>query len=344
MHMKPLRYLIALAASVVVSQAAIADKTDIAHLVNGDAVTGEIKSLDFGALSYSTDSMGTVSIDWEDIVGLTSKQTLQVEVTDGRRYFGHLGAAEKERQLRVVTLSETVALPTNQVVRMTPIDTDDPLLERLDGSFSLGFTTQKSSEVTTLNIATDVSYRTRQYLLGLQANATYTEQPGEPRTDRANVGLNYQRFRGNRWYTEWFTSWETNDELGIENRYTAGGGVGRYLVQSNRNQFSMALGMNATRELYTGDTEPSTDAEGRLQVRYLHRRLEPDASATLTTNVYPKLKDFSDYRAETDLSFRREIIDDLYLEFTLYHSYTSEPPEGAASSDYGATTSLGYSW
>ena len=102
--------------------------------------------------------------------------------------------------------------------------------------------------------------------------------------------------------------------------------------------------MNATREAYVGDDDSTTLAEGRLQVRYLHRRIVPDAHMSLTTNVYPLLSDFSDYRTETDLSFRREFIDDLYLDLTLYHSYLSEPPSGAEKVDYGLTTSLGYSW
>ena len=39
-----------------------ADRTNVVVLVNGNAVTGEVKSLDFGALKYKTDSMGTLLI------------------------------------------------------------------------------------------------------------------------------------------------------------------------------------------------------------------------------------------------------------------------------------------
>ena len=168
---------------------ALAEKTDVVLLINGNAITGEVKSLNFGALSYKTDSMGTVSIDWEDVVGVTSKQTLQVEVTDGTRYFGHLNTSDDRFHIAVVTLSETVVLPTREIVRMTPIDTDEPFLQRLDGSFSLGFTTQKSSDVTTLNIAADVRYRTRTYAVDLNTNATYTAQTAVPTSKRANLGL-----------------------------------------------------------------------------------------------------------------------------------------------------------
>ena len=64
---------------------AIAAKSDVVTLINGNAVTGEIESLEFGVLKYSTDSMGTLTIDWEDIVSVTSDRHMQVELTDGRR-------------------------------------------------------------------------------------------------------------------------------------------------------------------------------------------------------------------------------------------------------------------
>ena len=46
----------------VCSATAWAAKTDIVLLKNGDRVTGEVKSLERGKLTLSTDSMGTVYI------------------------------------------------------------------------------------------------------------------------------------------------------------------------------------------------------------------------------------------------------------------------------------------
>jgi len=323
---------------------AMAAKTDIVLLVNGNTITGEIKSLDFGALRYSTDSMGTVSIDWEDIVSITTQQTLQVEVTDGTRYFGSLNAVDDRFHIKVITASREVSLPTSEIVRMTPIDAEESFLERLDGSFSLGFNTEKASEVTTFNLATDVQYRTRRYLVGLTANASITDQPSQATSQRSTIGLNYQRFRDNRWFTDWFVNWETNQQLGIKDRYIAGGGLGRYLVQNNTNQFSLTAGVNATHEEFVDQLNATTVGEGRIQLRYLHRRILPESTISLTTNYFPLLSNLSQYRSETDLSFRREFIEDLFFDVTVYHSYQSDPPAGSENRDYGVTTSLGYSW
>lgn len=338
-------YLVAITLFLgLIPVSASAAKTDIVVLVNGNAVTGEVKSLEFGSLRYSTDSMGTVSIDWEDIVSVSSQQDLQIELTDGTRYFGKMFPAGESHHVRVVTASQELVFDASEIVRITPIETSERFLDRLDGSFSFGLQTQKSSEVTTSNLAADVSYRTRKFLVGVRLNSSTTKQPTEPSKARQNLRLNYQHFRANRWYTDWFTSWEKNDELGIVSRVSAGGGLGRYLTQTNKSQFSLAVGVQGARTDYAGEDEGATEGEGRIQVRYLRRNLAPETSFRFTSEIYPLLRDFSQYRAESDLSLMREIYEDLFLEIGIGHSYLSDPPTGAASSDYTATTSIGYSF
>ena len=323
---------------------AYAAKTDVVVLVNGNAVTGEIKSLDFGSLRYGTDSMGTVNVDWQDIVSITSDQHLQVELTDGSRYFGTLLTPDERFRIRIQTATDEVTFSTDEIVRITPIETSSRFVERLDGSFSLGLQSQKSSGVITSNLSTDVAYRTRQYLVGLRLNSTITDQRNEETKARQSVETNYQRFRKNRWFTDWFTSWEKNDELGISSRVSLGGALGRYIVQSNKNELSVTAGAQGARENFIGGDESVTNAEGRIEVRYRRRNLAPDTSITFTTKIFPLIEDLRQYRAETDLILRREFISDLFFDINLGYSYNSNPPTDAAKSDYALTTSLGYSF
>jgi len=326
---------------------ALAAKTDVVILINGNAVTGEVKSLEFGLLEYGTDSMGTVDIDWEDIVSVTTKQKLQVELTYGTRYYGELMATGEPHSVRIVTLSDEYVLKANQVVRMTPIETSEKFYKRLDGSFSFGVQTQKSSGVTTSNLAADVSYRARTYLLGLRINSAITSQddPALPTTARQSASTNYQRFRKNRWFTEWFTGWEMNDEQGIESRVSFGGALGRYFVQTNKTQFSLTAGLQASQtEFFSLDDPDATDAEGRFEIRFLRRKLIPEADLRFTATIFPLLEDLTQFRAESDMSLRREIVKDLFLDLSIGYSYLSDPPEGGQNTDYTATTSIGYSF
>ena len=326
------------------SSTAWAERSDVVVLVNGNAVTGELESLEFGLLRYSTDSMGTVGIDWEDIVDVSSQQHLQIELTDGTRYFGELLPTGDPAFVRVLTSSDEHILESSRIVRITPIETSEKFLERLDGSFSFGIQTQKSSEVTTSNLAADISFRTQRHLFGLRLNSSVTDQPTEPTKARQGVSLNYQRFRPNRWFTDWFTSWEKNDELGVAGRTATGGAIGRYLIQTNKSQFSLTGGIQGARTSYIGEDESATEAEGRIEIRYLRRNLAPETSFRFTSTIYPLLEDFSSYRAESDLSLSREFFEDFFLEIGVGFSYLSDPPTGGAKSDYTATTSFGYSF
>lgn len=321
-----------------------AAKTDTVILVNGNAVTGELKTLEFGALRYSTDSMGTVTIDWEDIVGVTSKQNLQIELADGTRYFGELLPTDDQFHVRVKTASQEYVFTSQQVVRITPIETSEKLYQRLEGSFSFGIQTEKSNNLTTQNLSADVSYRARRYLVGLRMNSSGTRQAELPASVRQGISTNYQRFRSNRWFTDWFTGWEKNDEQGIARRVSAGAALGRYVTQTNKTQLSITGGVQGSRSDFVGEEEGTTEAEGRFELRYQHRRLLPETSLRFTTTIYPLLKDLSSYRAESDLSLRREVFEDLFLDVTFGYSYNSNPPMGGETSDYVATTSLGYSF
>jgi hypothetical protein len=61
----------ALAGIIVSTTAAAADKTDIMLFKNGDRLTGEVKSLDRGKVSFDTDAMGVIKVEWDDIARCT---------------------------------------------------------------------------------------------------------------------------------------------------------------------------------------------------------------------------------------------------------------------------------
>ena len=59
--------LIVILAGLLHAGGVFAQKTDIVILENGDRITGEIKRLEAGLLNFSTDTMGTVNIEWRFI-------------------------------------------------------------------------------------------------------------------------------------------------------------------------------------------------------------------------------------------------------------------------------------
>ena len=45
-------------------------------LTSGDRFTGEVKKLERGKLKYKTDEVGTIYIEWDSVLEITSKDVL----------------------------------------------------------------------------------------------------------------------------------------------------------------------------------------------------------------------------------------------------------------------------
>jgi uncharacterized protein YycO len=102
-----------LLAAIVLSVGAtvFAAKTDVVVLKNGDRFTGEVKQLTRGQLKLSTDDAGTIYIEWDKIVSVTTALQYEVVTTNGVRYVGVL-APESNTQLKVVANDGTAMVLT----------------------------------------------------------------------------------------------------------------------------------------------------------------------------------------------------------------------------------------
>src|ERR1700690_1738664 len=81
---------------------ALAERTDVVVLDNGDRITGEVLELSAGQLKFKTDHVGTLYIDWTHMVSLTTAQRLNIELLDGKRLYG--AAPERAADTGVIRL------------------------------------------------------------------------------------------------------------------------------------------------------------------------------------------------------------------------------------------------
>jgi hypothetical protein len=134
-------------------------KTDVVILANGDQLTGEVKGLQSARLEFKTDTMETVYIKWEEVEQVSSEYSFQVELESGVRFFGTLGVPAESGMLSVVGIDGTVGLNLEQVVFIRPIK--QQFWKRIDGSFSLGLSFTKASDVLRFSLNATPSTRRR---------------------------------------------------------------------------------------------------------------------------------------------------------------------------------------
>ena len=332
------------AALCLTAPASAREKVDVVHLKNGDRITGEIIGLEFGELRMSTDSMSKVAIEWLDVVRVESPQNFVVEDDVGGRFHGTLGESRVPGTLKVQSVMGGQPLELPRVTRIAAAERTP--LTRLEGSFSVGFDYAKASEITTLGGSANLSYRAPNFGWGLDLDTNSTKDPTQGTLDRSNAGFHYQWYRPNRRFWSGIASLERNEETGIEARVILGGGLGRYFYQSARTEFSGVAGLVTVDEWATGIEDSRSSLEALVGATWrIFKFNTPKISLNSALLLYHSLTESSRNRSKLNFSLRQELISDLFIDVSLYHSYDTDPPDVTAEKDdYGVTTSLGYSF
>ena len=322
-------------------QAAWADKTDIVFLKNGDRITGEVKSLTRGKLEFSTDHMGTVFIEWEDILQVTSKTGQSVELTDGQRYYGILTKPAEDNMLTVSTPMGQADIDVNDVFAMYPVEAN--FWDRLDLNVNFGMSWDKGSEVGKYNLGVDATYRRRESISKASFSTEITTQSSANDTSRTELSGFHNIFKPGKRFHSYFANLERNDQLGIDLRALAGAGYGWVPIRSQRNWLSFALGADIDREIPT-EGEIKTNLEGVGWLTYEYYKFDtPERSLQTNFLVFPGITDWGRWRANFKTNFKFEIVNDLYWNMDFFATYDNRPiSPDAESSDYGVITSLGY--
>jgi hypothetical protein len=335
--------ILALLCLLLGSASAWAAKTDVVYLKNGDRVTGEVKNLGLARLEFSTDHMGTVYIDWKDILQVVSNTGQTVELSNGQRFYGPLSKPDNPDMVVIKTDQGPVSVSTTDVVSMYPVEAG--FWDRLDISANVGFSWDKGSDVGKYNVGLDTELRNPRFLSRASFSSEITTQREGTSTTRAALNASHYVFHPNKRYHAFWGNMENNDGLGIDLRLLLGGGYGFLPVRNQRNFLALGFGLAANREIPTeGEDQTSLEAAGILRYSYF-KYSDPERSFNTDLAVFPSLTESGRWRAQLNTDFRLEFISDLFWKLTLYASYDSDPvstKSTTAKSDYGITSSLAY--
>jgi len=241
------------AAAWLAPAAALAAKTDVVVLLNGDRITGEVKQLAYGQLKYKTDDMGTIYIEWDKVRSLTTKQVLQVETLDGRRVYGAApDAAADESSLTVIQArgpgkGEPLTVAMADVARIGTVE-EGAWYERLDGAASFGFNYTQGTDITQSNFSGNFGTRNYKRKWDVALDWNTSSESGGPSSERASLTGTVERFLPNRYYYEGSLGFSQNDELGLDLRSMLSATFGRYLVQRSDREWRAGTGLAASRE------------------------------------------------------------------------------------------------
>jgi len=332
-------------ALTLAAPAAARDRIDLVLLAHGDRVTGEIIRLESATLSIRTRTLGTVDVDWPDVVALVSPQSFVVERTDGERLTGTFPASERPGELAVRSESgATTAVPLGDVVGIDQLGAN--LWKSRRGYLDAGWSFTQARRDSSFSLGAEVTLRARRFRWRNTLTSTITDDDASARSERHVVESSVEVPLGRRFLGLGTGSWERNDDLGLDARTTAAGVLAWLPVNRARARVMLGPGVAESRESYVSQGEESTVTSGVLLLGgEYHRFGRFGTRASASATWYPVLSGPSRHRLEVRLGLRQKMGSDFTVTVAPYYSYDSRPPASAApTEDWGSLTSLGWTF
>ena len=261
---------------------------------NGDRLTCEIKGLSAGVLSVKLNYVqGTVGVEWAQVARLESNQLFLVQTEDGTVYTGKLSTAatsgERPMSIQVASAPEKeVEISQHQLVKLD--ETAESFRQRFNGTISTGIQYSKGNETTQYNVASEVEYPRERWSSQASVNSSFASSSGASVATRNQVDLSGMRLlRWNNWFYSGTGNFLQSSVQGINLQTTLGGGIGRYLRNSNQASLYVLGGFawqNAQYKTYKAGQGAQNAAAGLVAAElkvFRFKKTDLDISAVVLT-------------------------------------------------------------
>ncbi len=307
-----------------------------------DYVVGEIKNMQRGILQVETDySDSDFKIEWDKTKEIYTVSQFLIALSNGEQYFGTI-ESQGDSIIQIITqMLDTIDVRNKDIVYLSSYD--DKFLDRFSASISLGFDMAKARNLKQITTRSSVGYKAEKWNAGASFyNLTSTQDETEDiNRQEADVSFNY--LLPYKLYGIATVSYLSNTEQSIDSRINAQIGVGRYLVQSNRMDWGLKLGLNRNIEYYTNDTEDRQSWEGYFGTEYNIFDLG-DLDLLLSIMAYPSFTEAGRWRSDSKFDIKYEFPLDFFIKMGVSVNYDNRPADDAPETDYVFNISLGWEW
>jgi hypothetical protein len=325
------------------------ENNDVIVMKNGDRFTCEIKGLSAGVLSVKMSYVdGTVAVQWSQVAHLESNRLFRVQTESGVVYTGTMSTtgASTDPPIRIElaeTPREEVEVAQRKIIKLS--QTSESFWHRFDGALNTGFLYSKGNESAQFNLSSQLAYTRERWSSQVSFNTSFASSNGSNLTTRNQTDLNILRLlRWNNWFYAGTGSFLQSSVQDIKLQTTLGGGIGRYLKNSNRTSISVMGGLGWQNISYgqnTVEQGANNTAVGFAATEikaFKFKKTNLDVSASLL----PAITDAGRVHFNSNAVYYIKLVNDLSWNFSFYGSWDTRPPATLPKSDYG--TSSGLSW
>ena len=327
------------------------DKVDVLVMNNGDRLTCEIKGLESGVLYVGLDyAQGTLQVDWSKVNHVESRQLFLVKTQDGNFYVGALSTPQNEgaRPMRIEIAREAenhVAVAQAEVVGIT--QTSENFWRRFNGAVNSGFTYAKANQTTQYTLGANGQYIRESWSSGANFTSTLTGNTGVQTSTRNDMQAYYRHLmRWNNWFYTGLGSLLQSTEQQIQLQSNLGGGIGRYLKNTNHATINVfgGFGYQNTRYAVTESLPRSQNTAAAMAGVDAALFKFDKTRVNLTATALPALNQPGRIYSNLHASYFLKFWGDFTWNLSFYGSWDNQPPLNFAGSDYGMTSGLGWTF
>ena len=289
-----------------------------------------------------------MAVQWSQVAHLESNQLFLVQTESGTVYTGKVSTtgASSDPPIKIEVAEapiKQVEVAQRKVIKLS--ETSQGFWHRFDGAVNTGLLYSKGNESTQYNVSSQVAYNRERWSSQLNFNSSFASSNGASVTTRNQTDLSTLKLlRWNNWFYAGTASFLQSSVQEIDLQTTLGGGIGRYLKNTNRASIYVIGGLGWQNVGYKQNTVGNgaqNTAVGFVASEikaFKFKKTNLDVSASLL----PSISDAGRVHFNTNAAYYIKLINDLSWNFSFYGSWDSRPPPTFPKSDYG--TSSGLSW
>jgi hypothetical protein len=324
------------------------NKTDLIVLKNGDHLTCEIKKLSSGILYLSLGyALGTISVNWTEVAQLNSGQMFIVKTEDGFLYRGTLSTAVNgasgPMNIEVIEGTNQVSLEKSRVIEI--VRTSDAFWQRFNGTISSGINYSKGNQATQYNLSSETEYVRERWSARANFYSDLASSHGAPTSTRNQLSLTGRHLLPRpHYFYKGLVSFLHSSEQGIQVQRLVGGGIGRFLKDTNRASIAVSGGVAWQRTNYDQSvfSLPAQDVGAALAGIELKLFRFDQTNVNIETGVFPSFS--GRVYITTNVSYFIKLFGKLSWNVNSYGNWDTRPPIHFSGSDYGATSGLSLSF
>jgi len=349
--------LIAITLTILIATIQVSARRDddVVVLKNGDRLTGEIKKLLRGELSFKASYMAeAVRLDWTKVERLESKSKFIIFLTSGKLVTGELRVVSAEdlgnQNFMIGVAKESIVVKQPDVIRIFPAE--ESFLSQLEGSVDFGLSFTSGNDQYQAEFLATTTYRNGDHKITASVDSSFSGQPEGTSSARRQFTFDYRKQLTPKHYVGGIADFLSSDQQSLDLRTTVGGLVGRNMLLKENTRWSVFGGMVLAKEKYSvtaPQTQPaeaatiteSTEAAAIAGLEYVRFRFtKTDITARVIT--YPSFTTPGRVRMQAISDMRIKIAKDLYWGLHIYENFDNKPPINAKKNDLGISTSLGW--